>query len=100
MQSAFGKRIPTSLRAIDFHWLQLPQLRFLSGQNLRLSLQKYICRDKTCDCRYKSIFVATKRVIVATKVCLSRQKIVVVAAFANDNRQKLSVLFPLPLKIK
>ena len=68
----------------------------LSRQKPVIVATKYVCRDKTCDCRYESMFVATKPVIVATKVCLSQQKIVVVAAFANDNRQKLSVLFHLP----
>ena len=104
---------------MNYHWRQLPQAPFLLRQTfaatkLRLSREKYVCRDinnyllqQIGVCRDKSKLVATKPLLVATKafvatklhlpqqktfvetkVCLPRHKQLFVATNTCLSRQK------------
>ena len=92
---------------MNYRWRELPQVPFLLLQTfvatkLRLSRQKYACRDinnyllqQIRVCRDKSKLVATKlllvatKAFVATKLRLSQQKTCFVATNPCLSRQKL-----------
>ena len=77
----------------------------LSRHICLLSRQRYVCRNKTFVAakRDKHTFVATKHVFVATKdvfvatKLLSRQKIILLAAPANNSFDAFGVVFGVSL---
>ena len=78
-QRASFKYLPAAVGGSPaYHWLELPQVSFLSRQTRLLSRQKYACRDKT--------FVATKDVFCHDKHVFVATKMILVAAPANDTR--------------
>ena len=73
--------------SVFYHWRELPQVSFLRQNTFSVGTKKikkchvkYLSR-KTQFCRDKT-FVAS---FVATNACLSRQKIILAAAPANDS---------------
>ena len=71
----------------SYYWRELPQVSFLSRQ--KFCLDKYVFDEaKHVFCRDKSMLATTKLLSRQKYACLSRQKVILVAALDNDQLQQ------------